>query len=65
MQGWDGFGGELVAVGVGDGEGGSGGGEGFGEVVAGLFGSDEEHVGGFGWLGGALRVRASARDSAM
>ncbi len=48
LEGRDGVGGRLVAVGVGDGEMGSSGGEGFGEDVAGLFGSDEEHVGAWG-----------------
>jgi hypothetical protein len=47
LQGRDGFGGDLVAVGFGDGDGGSGGGEGLGEVVAGFGGADEEE--GFAW----------------
>ncbi len=53
MQGGDGFGGELVAIGFGDGDGGSGGGEGLREMVAGFGGSDEEKgfAGGFGEQG--------------
>ena len=42
LQGGDGVGRKLVAVGFGDGDGGTCGGEGFGDVVAGLCGADEE-----------------------
>lgn len=46
-EGGDGFGWDLISIGVGYGEMSSGGGEGCREEVAGLFGADEKHVGGF------------------
>ncbi len=61
-------GGVLVAVGVGDGDVSARGGEGFGEDVAGLLGSDEEHGGGIHlwWcgLGGSGLRRGTRRCSA-
>ena len=42
LEGGDGFGGDVVAVGFGDGDCGAGGGEGLREMVARFGGADEE-----------------------